>query len=184
MAPAVYAADASRAQERFEKQMGQEGNAMGVPVPGSVSDMEDTHKQRDASKVESSETLPRIPHLIEGEILTIDGSNYDIRSTEGERVSLRVNADTNLVCAGPAKAGSESGAGRSETLSSERLSPKEQAPEASERQLAQGQRQDETARGSGFRVGNCDFKAGDRIKAEVDDNNRVTTLKQLASSSE
>jgi sporulation protein YlmC with PRC-barrel domain len=46
--------------------------------------------------------------------------------------------------------------------------------------LEQGQRANETARGSGFRIGSCSFQAGDLIKAEVDDNGRVTTLKYLA----
>jgi hypothetical protein len=41
----------------------------------------------------------------------------------------------------------------------------------------QGQRQDETAAGSGFKIGDCSFKQGDKVKAEVSDVGTVTTLK-------
>jgi hypothetical protein len=65
-------------------------------------------------------------------------------------------------------------------LASERISVEQQAPAASERQREQGQRKNETARGAGFRIGQCDFHPGDRVKAEVDDMGRVTTLEYLA----
>lgn len=168
------------AEQRLEQQMGSEGNAMGVPVPGSVTDIESTEKQPDTSKIESSRNIPRLPYSIEGEILKIDGHNYEIQGG-GERVSLIVNKDTNLDCA-KAPEGKQS-AKHSETMKTDRVGAKEQAPHASDKQLAQGQRQDETARGAGFQIGACDFKAGDRVKAEIDDNGRVTTLKYLADSS-
>jgi len=172
------------AQQRLEQQMGSEGNAMGVPVPGSVSDMEKTEKQPDMSKIQSSKSIPRLPYTVEGEILKIDGENFDIRSGQGERVSLIVNRDTNLDCAA-APSGGESGRGKqSETITTDRLSRKDQAPKASEQQLTQGQRQDETARGAGFRIGTCDFKTGDRVRAQIDDNGNVTTLKYLAKGSD
>jgi hypothetical protein len=168
------------AEQRVDQQMGSEGNAMGVPVPGSVSDIESTEKQPDTSKIHSSRDTPRLPYTVEGEILKIDGHNYEIQGGS-ERVSLIVNQDTNLDCA-KAPEGKQS-AKHSETMKTDRVGAKEQAPHASDKQIAQGQRKDETARGAGFQIGNCDFKQGDRVKAEVDDNGRVTTLKYLADSS-
>jgi hypothetical protein len=168
------------AEQRVDQQMGSEGNAMGVPVPGSVSDIESTEKQPDTSKIHSSRDTPRLPYTVEGEILKIDGHNYEIQGGS-ERVSLIVNQDTNLDCA-KAPEGKQS-AKHSETMKTDRVGAKEQAPHASDKQIAQGQRKDETARGAGFQIGTCDFKTGDRVKAEVDDNGRVTTLKYLAASS-
>ena len=168
-------------QQRVDEQMGQGGNAMGVPVPGSVSDMEKTEKEPDVSKIKSSKTIPQLPYSVEGEILKIDGETYRISGKSGEEVSLVVNKDTNLDCAA-ASQGSDSRSA-SEGISSDRMQAKDQAPKASEQQIAQGQRQDETARGSGFRIGTCNFQTGDRVKAEIDDNGRATTLKYLAAGS-
>ncbi len=179
-AVAVQADESGKARQRAEKQMGSEGNAMGVPVPGSVSDTESTEKQPDMSKIQSSRTIPRLPYTVEGEILKIDGQNYEIYDSKGgsgDRVSLIVNRDTNLDCAAAPASDQQQG-----TMKPDRPSSKEQAPGASDQQVAQGQRQNETARGSGFQIGTCNFKQGDRVKAEVDDNGRVTTLKYLASS--
>jgi hypothetical protein len=167
-------------QERFDKQIGtEEGGAMGVPVPGSTSDIESTKKKPDVSNIKSSQSLDRLPYKVEGEILKIDGQNYEIRPTDSAQTSVKlmVNQDTNLDCAAAPTSGQKGGG----QMTTDRASAKEQAPNASEQQLAQGQRQDETARGSGFKIGNCNFKAGDHVRAEIDDNNRVTTLKYLAS---
>jgi len=169
-------------QENFDKQMSPEGNAMGVPVPGSVKDIESTEKHPDASKIQSSKTLDRLPYSVEGEILKIDGENYEIQGNTGDRIRLIVNTDTNLDCAAAPTAGGMS-AGTSDSMTSERLSAKDQAPQASDQQLAQGQKKDETARGSGFQIGKCDFKQGDVVKAEIDDNGRATTLKYMSDSS-
>jgi hypothetical protein len=182
---AAQAADSGKAAEqRLDQQMGSEGNAMGVPVPGSVSDIENTEKQPDTSKIQSSRTIPQMPYSVEGEILKIDGQNYDIQGGN-ERVSLIVNKDTNLDCARvpEGRSAKTSDMKGSDMMKTDRVGAKEQAPQASEQQRAQGQRQDETARGAGFQIGSCDFKQGDRVKAEVDDNGRVTTLKYLADSS-
>ena len=168
-------------QEKFDKQMSPEGNAMGVPVPGSTKDTESTEKQPDTSKIQSSKTLDRLPSSIEGAILKIDGENYEIQGNMGDRVRLIVNNDTNLDCAAAPTTDRKSG-GKSDSMTSERLSAKDQAPEASDQQVAQGQRKDETARGSGFQIGKCDFKQGDIVKAEIDDNGRATTLKYLSDS--
>lgn len=156
---------------------------MGKPMPGTTQDFEDTRKQRDPAQVHSPEsnqqvTLGGAQYFVEGEVLKIDGQAFDIKKTEGgEQVRVVVNQDTNLDCSAAPAASEEK---RAETLSSERIPPEKQAPAASERQREQGQRKNETARGAGFRIGQCDFHPGDRVKAEVDDMGRVTTLKYLA----
>jgi sporulation protein YlmC with PRC-barrel domain len=123
-------------------------------------------------------TLGGAQYFVEGEVLKIDGQKYTIKKDETEeQVRLIVNQDTNLDCA----EGPTSQEKKSDVVISDRASPQKQAPQASERQIEQGQRKDETARGAGFRIGRCDFKVGDRVKAEVDDMGKVTTLKYLAS---
>jgi hypothetical protein len=156
---------------------------IGKPAPGTTQDFEDTRKQPDPAQMHSPEsnrqvTLGGAQYFVEGEVFKIDGQHFDIKKTDGgERIQLVVNQDTNLDCsAAPAASGEQ----RSEALASERMSAEKQAPGASERQREQGQRKDETARGAGFRIGQCDFHPGDRVKAEVDDMGRVTTLKYLA----
>jgi sporulation protein YlmC with PRC-barrel domain len=167
-------------QQRLSRQMGPEGNAMGVPEPGTVSDIEDTRKQPDPAQMHSPEvnrqiTLGGSQYSVEGEVLKIEDQHYLIKKADsGEQVSLVVNQDTNLDCAAAPAQGSSS------EMTSERASPREQAPMASSKQIEQGQRKDETARGAGFRIGDCQFSPGDRVKAEVDDMGRVTTLKYLA----
>src|SRR5215831_5983969 len=154
----------------------------GKPMPGTTQDFEDTRKQPDPAQMHSPEsnrqvTLGGAQSVVEGEVLKIDGQQFDIRKTDGgERVQLVVNQDTNLDCSAAPPASDQKAA----TLESERIPAETQAPAASERQRDQGQRKNETARGVRFRIGQCDFHPGDRVKAEVDDMGRVTTMKYLA----
>jgi len=157
---------------------------LGKPLPGTTQDFEDTRKQPDPAQMHSPESNRQVmlggaQYFVEGEIVKTDGQQFDIKKTDGgERVQLVVNQDSNLDCSAAPSGSNEK---RAETLTSERISAQEQAPAASERQREQGQRHNETARGAGFRIGQCDFHAGDHVKAEVDDMGRVTTLKYLAS---
>jgi sporulation protein YlmC with PRC-barrel domain len=156
---------------------------LGNPLPGTTQDFEDTRKEPDPAKMHSPEsnrqvTLGGAQSFVEGKLLNISGQQFDIQKTEdGERIQLVVNQDSNLDCSAAPAASNEP---QSESLASERIPAEQQAPSASERQRDQGQRKDETARGAGFSIGRCDFHAGDRVKAEVDDMGRVTTLKYLA----
>ena len=157
---------------------------VGTPMPGTVKDFEDTRKQPDTTQMHSPESNQQVTvggaqSLLEGEVWKIDGQYFEIKKTEGgERVRVVVNQDTNLDCAAAPTASARK---QTETLASDRIPSEEQVPKASKRQLEQGQRADETARGAGFRIGQCDFHPGDRVKAEIDDMGRVTTLKYLAS---
>jgi hypothetical protein len=156
---------------------------LGRPAPGASQDFEDTRKQPDPAQMHSPEsnrqvTLGGAQYIVEGEIVKVDGQRFEIKKSESEeRVLLVVNQDTNLDCSATPSSSDEQ---RSDLLASERISAEQQAPAASERQRAQGQRKDETARGAGFRIGECKFHPGDRVKAEVDDMGRVTTLEYLA----
>jgi sporulation protein YlmC with PRC-barrel domain len=156
---------------------------LGRPAPGTVQDVEDTRKQPDPAQMHSPEsnrqvTLGGAQSFVEGEIWKVEGQTFEIRKSEdGERVQLLVNPDTNLDCA---SAPSSSGKGQGEQLASDQIPSDKQSGAASKGQMAQGQRKNETARGAGFRIGHCDFHAGDRVKAEVDDMGRVTTLKYLS----
>jgi len=156
---------------------------LGRPAPGTVQDIEDTRKQPDPAQMHSPEsnrqvTLGGAQSFVEGEIWKVEGQTFEIRkSDDGERIQLVVNPDTNLDCA---SAPSLSGKDQGEQLASDQIPSDKQAGAASKGQMAQGQRKNETARGAGFRIGQCDFQAGDRVKAEVDDMGRVTTLKYLS----
>ena len=156
---------------------------LGMPAPATIQDVEDTRKQPDPAQMHSPEsnrqvTLGGAQSFVEGEIWKVEGQTFEIRkSQDGERVRLVVNPDTNLDCA-TAPGPTEKNQG--EQLASDQIPPDKQSGVVSKGQMAQGQRTDETARGAGFRIGQCDFHAGDRVKAEVDDMGRVTTLKYLS----
>lgn len=156
---------------------------LGRPAPGTVQDVEDTRKQPDPAQMHSPEsnrqvTLGGAQSFVEGEIWKVEGQTFEIRkSDDGERIQLVVNPDTNLDCASaPSSSEKEQG----EQVARDQISSDKQAGAVSKGQMAQGQRKNETARGAGFRIGQCDFQAGDRVKAEVDDMGRVTTLKYLS----
>src|SRR6185436_8409287 len=124
-------------------------------------------------------TLGGSKSFVAGEIARIQDEYYFIKDKEsGDEVRLLVNRDTNLDCSGMSGSSqSQQGIGKSGLNMSQE---QQQLSESSARQKEQGQKKDETAVGSGFQMGTCSFKAGDRIKAEVDDNGRVTTLKFLS----
>lgn len=153
---------------------------VGVPM-AFAEDQETTMKQRDPEKAHRADhnaqvTLGGAKTFVTGEIRNIDGDYYFIGDEEsGGEVRLLVNKDTNMDCS----AVSRTSTGSSQDVIAKRQSTEQQAPQATERQREQGQKKDETAMGSGFNIGNCNFKRGDRIKADVDDNGRVTLLKAL-----
>lgn len=177
--PATPTVSAQQPEKQVQK------SELGMPVPGTVKDMEDTRKQPDLTTMHSPEsnqqvTLGGAQSFIDGEILKIEGQSFDIRRADSsERVRVLVNQDTNIDCA---TAPISSDGKQSDSLASDRMSDQKQAPTASDRQVAQGQRKNETARGAGFQIGQCNFHPGDRVKAEVDDMGRVTTIKYLAGS--
>jgi sporulation protein YlmC with PRC-barrel domain len=156
---------------------------LGRPAPGTVQDVDDTRKEPDAAQMHSPEsnrqvTLGGAQSFVEGEIWKVEGQIFEIRkSDDGERVRLLVNPDTNLDCA---SAPNSSEKKQGEQLASDQIPPDKQSGAVSKGQMAQGQRKNETARGAGFRIGQCDFHAGDRVRAEVDDMGRITTLKYLS----
>ena len=178
--PCTYAADPTSDQERSTEQIGSE---LGGPAPGSVSDQETTKKQRNPAKHQKASenaqvTLGGSKYVVYGVIGKMQGDYYFVNDDEsGDEVRLLVNNDTNLDCS--ATPSSTRDASSSEIVATDRVSAHQQASEASDRQKEQGQNKDETAVGSGFRIGACAFKPGDRIKAEVDDMGRVTTLRSM-----
>ena len=162
--PAVHA---------VESPVGQDGSVL----QSQGSDRESTKKQRNPAKDHQTDqaaqvTIGGAKSSVSGEIARIDGDYYFIKDDEGgDEVRLLVNKDANRDCsAAPITTGEAAtpgvGTGR-----------QPEASGTSDRQKEQGQKQDETAIGSGFTIGKCSFKPGDRIKAEVDDMGRVTTLK-------
>jgi hypothetical protein len=160
-----------------------QASELGTPVPGSASDQESTVKQRNPSKDQSTEqssqvTLGGAKSVVTGEVLKIDGKYYFVKDEEsGDEVRLVVNNDTHLICA-PQAGGEKAGIGKR---------AEQRDREASEQQMAQGQKRDETAAGSGFHMGSssdCQFKAGDKVKAEVSDVGTVTTLRYVPEAKE
>jgi hypothetical protein len=91
--------------------------------------------------------------VVSGEIRKIEGDYYFIKEDEaGDEVRLLVNKDANLDCSTAPIAGAGT---TSQTVATDRQSAERQATEASDRQKEQGQKKDETAVGSGFRIGTC-----------------------------
>lgn len=179
--PFAYGLESQPAQERLAQQV---TGQMGAVESGHVADQATTKAQRNPSKDQRADhnaqvTLGGAKAFVTGEIRTIEGDYYFIKDGEqDDEVRLLVTKDANLDCsAAPTPAQATS----SQIVVTDRLSAELQAPDASDRQKEQGQKKDETAMGSGFSIGACSFKHGDRIKAEVDDMGRVTTLRFMSS---
>ena len=155
---------------------------MGAPEPGSVSDQETTQKQRNPAKEHRTDrntqvTLGGAKSVVAGEVLKIDGDYHFVKDDDtGEEVRLLVDKDTRKIC----KSETASEATSQPIISKRGGSPD---PQASEGQIRQGQRKDETAMGSGVQMGQssgCSFRAGDRVKADVSDVGTVTTIRYLS----
>jgi hypothetical protein len=175
MIPAAYGAYGLESQPDPDPFTEQDSNKM-----DSGSDQESTKMKRNPAKEQTVDhnaqvTIGGARSVVSGEIRKVEDEYYFIKDDEtGNEVRLLVNKDANLDCsAAPiATAGATA-----PSAAKDRQPGEQQAPEASDRQKEQGQKKDQTAVGSGFRIGACSFKPGDRIKAEVDDMGRVTTLK-------
>jgi hypothetical protein len=179
--PFAYGLDSRSDQERFTQQIAAQ---MSGVESGSVADQATTTKQRNPAKDQRADqnaqvTLGGAKSFVSGEIRKVEGDYYFINDDEqGDEVRLLVTKDANLDCsAAPTPTQST----LSTIVETERMSAALQAPDASDRQKEQGQKKDETAMGSGFRIGACSFKPGDRITAEVDDMGRVTTFRFIPS---
>lgn len=153
---------------------------LGMPPPGMAADQENTKKQRDPAKAHrmdetSQVTIGGAKPVVSGHITRMQDQFFFIKDAEsGEEVRLLVNQDTNMDCGGASgRMGQEGASGRSQAF-------EQPGAGASSRQREQGQRPNETAVGSGFTIGSCAFRDGDMVRAEVDDNGRVTTLKYLS----
>lgn len=133
----------------------------------SGSDQESTKMKRNPAMDQTADhnaqvTIGGARSVVSGEIRKMEDAYYFIKDDEtGTEVRLLVKEDANLDCsAAPiAPAGTAS-----PSVTTKQQPGEQRAPEASSRQ-------------KGFRIGTCSFKPGDRIKAEVDDMGRVTTLK-------
>jgi len=151
------------------------------PAVSLVADRKSTQKQRPAATDQATEqnaqvTLGGAKTFVLGQIQKVEGDYYFVKDEEtGSNVRLMVNKDTNMDCSALS---TDTDSTRRDVIS-KRFSVEQQSPAATERQRQQGQKHDETAMGAGFRIGQCTFKQGDKIKAEVDDNGRVTLLKAL-----
>ncbi len=153
----------------------------GGPPPDFVMHQEEARKQRTPANDHRSDqnaqvTLGGAKSVVFGEVFKVDGERYFVKDEDsGDEVRLLVNKDTNVDC------------GEAATIPEPGLIGKQPGsldPGASARQISQGQRKDETAIGSGFRIGWCSFQAGDRVKAEVSDTGIVTTLKLASNGGE
>lgn len=168
--PAAHAVESPSEQDRLTQQ------PHSTLSDGSAR--ESTKKERNPAKDHKTDqtaqvTLGGAKPFVSGEIARIEGDYYFIKDDEGgDELRLLMNKDANLDCsAAPMPIGDAN----APSVKADRQ-PAETA-DMSARQKEQGQKQDETAVGSGFAIGTCSFKPGDRIKAEVDDMGRVTMLK-------
>lgn len=172
MIPAAYGLESQPDPDPFTEQA--------TSKMDSGSDQERTRMRRNPAKDQSADhnaqvTIGGARSVVSGEIRKMAGEYYFIKDDEtGNEARLLINEDANLDCSAAPIATPGTA---SHSIATERQPGERQAAEASDRQKDQGQKQDQTAVGSGFRIGACSFKPGDRIKAEVDDMGRVTTLK-------
>jgi hypothetical protein len=155
-------------------QLGRMG--LGVPEPGTAMDLEQTNKRRNPSNDHTADRNAQINlggarYFVSGQPIKIEGEHYYVRDDDsGDAIRLVVNKDSHLLCA-PGTGRGQAAIGKQDGELDKTASPK---------QIAQGQKQDETAIGAGFVIGtsNC-FESGDRIRAEVSDEGIVTLLRYL-----
>ncbi len=109
---------------------------------------------------------------ISGKIIKVGKDRYVVRTSDGDRVSLNITDDTNMKCQkNNSTALDRSGSGKN--ASSEALSSKENSS-SSIGTMTQSK---------GFRIGDCEFEKGDRIRAKVDDAGDILYLTGRAKSS-
>lgn len=144
-----------------------------VLLPPAIARQSDGDQRADQN---AQITVGGAKSIVSGQIVDIHGQYYFVKDEEsGEEVRLLVNADTNLVCS-TAPTGRRSSSAQEDVVTDYR-SNEVQGSRSGERQKEQWQREDDTAVGSGFRIGTCTFKSGNRVRAEVDDMGRATTVR-------
>jgi hypothetical protein len=170
--PAAYGLESQSSQEQFTQQTRSDTR--------SVSEHQSTKGRSNSAPDQMADqhaqvTIGGAKSLVSGEIRNVEGEYYFIKEDEtGDEVRLLVNKDANLDCSAAPITTAET---TFQNVARDRQPAEQQGPEASDSQKVQGQKKNETAVGSGFTIGTCSFMPGDRIKAEVDDMGRVTTLK-------
>src|SRR5678815_1764342 len=145
MVSLAYGLESQSGQDRFTQQAKADMS--------TGSDQESTKKQSNPAKHQEVDqnaqaTLGGAKSFVSGEIRKIEGEYFFIKEDDGDDVRLLVNKDANLDCsAAPIATG--------DTTSQNVVIGKQpaEAPEVSDRQKEQGQKKDETAVGSGFRIG-------------------------------
>ncbi len=103
---------------------------------------------------------------ISGKILKVGKDRYVVRTSDGDRVSLNVTDDTFMKCSKGSNQSQKSettnsGSSGSGTSSSSAAASSPANPASSS--------SDSMAQPKGFRIGDCGFEKGDRIRTKVDD---------------
>lgn len=170
--PSAYGLDPPSSQDQFTQQASSDG---GTGAEQNITERQ-SHPAKDQKNSDQNAqvTLGGAKPLVSGEIRKIEREYFFIKEDEaGDEVRLLVTEDANLDCSAAPTTRAASASQNVGTMGQ----TADEGRASNDRQKEQGQKSDETAVGSGFRIGSCSFKPGDRIRAEVDDMGRVTTLK-------
>ena len=132
---------------------------------------------RDRSdRMESGRSMEQI---IQGEISKKNGDQITLRASNGERITFRINEDTNRLCP-------QGMSSKSQGSSSQGASGTEQSSSSSLFGNSSGQSSSQTSSGAqessskaGFSFGECNFEKGEFVKAKIDEEGKATFVRSM-----
>ncbi|HSF11112.1 MAG TPA: hypothetical protein VLA60_16995 [Nitrospirales bacterium] len=135
---------------------------------------------RDRSDREESERSSSMEQIVQGEISKKNGDQITLRASNGERITFRINDDTNRLCPQGKTSKMSQGSSGHDSSSSEKTSSSSLFGNAS------GQVSSQTSSGTqassskaGFAFGECNFEKGEFVKAKVDEDGNATFVRSM-----
>ena len=118
--------------------------------------------------------------IISGKIIKAAKDRYVVRTSDGERVSLNVTDETNMKCS---KNSNQASTSQSSGSGSSGVGMASSSLGSSSTTGGSSSSAGSTSQAKGFRLGNCEFEKGDRIRAKVDDAGDIIYLTGKSKSS-
>jgi hypothetical protein len=148
---------------------------------------------RDRSDRMESERSNSMEQIIQGEITKKNGDQITLRASDGERITFRINDETNRLCpqglSSKAAKTSQSSSGQehmSQGSSSQDSSSMGKTSSSSLFGSTSGQSSSQTSSSTqessqkaGFSFGECNFEKGEFVKAKVDEDGNATFVRSM-----
>ncbi|MCA9422322.1 MAG: hypothetical protein KC592_14965 [Nitrospira sp.] len=135
---------------------------------------------RDRSDRAESGRSSSMEQIVQGEISKKNGDQITLRASNGERITFRINDETNRLCPQGKTSKMSQGSSGHDSSSSEKTSSSSLFGSAS------GQGSSQTSSGTqassskaGFAFGECNFEKGEFVKAKVDEDGNATFVRSM-----